>query len=455
MIVVSEPEELMNPTVRAILKALTPLISPSEERSRPASSLVIVANAPSYSTTSARNALLSSYERALERSLADSGSRVVYNDKVARRVKIQIVSSEAAIDSQAVFRRDQLTEALTSSSSPSSSSPPSSTSFIPSPTTYAQSVSRFQSTLLDSGLPDLSKSLQITLSSVTPAAFTVSSAALQRVYASIHKAQKEVDRTEGVVSHLRHTSINTARQYEAFPSSSPQNFVSGSRLRNTMKIYLNGTLKWWKLPWRVDELGSEVGSIVRVEFGRELERTMVFATGKLEAVKERLDSSATAAVTPSSSPLFHSPILLNELNQLSTSAHELTPTTLLPPISSRLHQLTSSAGSPLTHLHYRAQRVLLQGYAISLGGPVASLGMYVYHGSSGGEEVALAISVLSVVGGMRWVVGGWEKAKRRWWESLGRIEEGLERDLKVCYFPFDYPKIFRVILTDQLPSCVQ
>lgn len=433
VVVVSEPEELTtHPIVQDILKTFISIPPPlSSDRPGCAPSLTIVANVPpSYSTTSARNALLSSYKRSLGTSLAAARGTTFSSDQIAGRgVRIQVVSSEAAIDSQAVFRRDQIAEALSSSSSTPS---------------YAQSVSRFQTTLIDSGLPDLSKSLQSSLSSAPQPAFNVASSAIQRAQISLLDAQKEVRTTESVISQLRNTSSNVAHRYKDEVFSSSSNLVvstSTLRSRDAVKRYLDG-LKWWKLPWRIDEIGSEVGSIVRVEFGRELERKMVFATGRLEAEKERLDSSATAAVTsPSSnsgaklSPLFHSPVLVNELEQLSssTSASGLTPTTLLQPISTRLSQLTSPAGSPLMQLHYRAQLALLKGYSLSLGGPVASLGTYMYHGSSGGEEVALAVSVLSVVGGMRWVVGGWETAKKRWWESWGRIEEGLERDLKVCF----------------------
>ena len=39
------------------------------------------------------------------------------------------------------------------------------------------------------------------------------------------------------------------------------------------------------------------------------------------------------------------------------------------------------------------------------------------------------ISVL----GLRWAVGHWEKAKKRWWDDWKRIYDGLERDLKVSF----------------------
>lgn len=55
-----------------------------------------------------------------------------------------------------------------------------------------------------------------------------------------------------------------------------------------------------------------------------------------------------------------------------------------------------------------------------------------------GEEVALAVGTLSAVGGVRWCVGRWERAKRKWWESWERVDLGLERDLEVRFMFFSF-----------------
>lgn len=72
----------------------------------------------------------------------------------------------------------------------------------------------------------------------------------------------------------------------------------------------------------------------------------------------------------------------------------------------------------------------MQTYGLGVGGSGAAWGAW----ASGytGEELALGAGVLSAVLGVRWGVGRWERAKRRWWESWARVDEGLERDLKVC-----------------------
>jgi hypothetical protein len=45
---------------------------------------------------------------------------------------------------------------------------------------------------------------------------------------------------------------------------------------------------------------------------------------------------------------------------------------------------------------------------------------------------AMGVGLLSAVAGVRWAIGRWEKAKRRWWEDWERIGQGLGRDLRVC-----------------------
>lgn len=46
-------------------------------------------------------------------------------------------------------------------------------------------------------------------------------------------------------------------------------------------------------------------------------------------------------------------------------------------------------------------------------------------------ETAVGAGMLVCAVGVRWMVGRWERAKRRWWRDWERVGEGLERDLKV------------------------
>lgn len=50
-------------------------------------------------------------------------------------------------------------------------------------------------------------------------------------------------------------------------------------------------------------------------------------------------------------------------------------------------------------------------------------------------ETALGIGMLGAIAGVRWAIGRFEGAKRKWWKDYNRVGEGLERDLKVSKKP--------------------
>jgi hypothetical protein len=75
-----------------------------------------------------------------------------------------------------------------------------------------------------------------------------------------------------------------------------------------------------------------------------------------------------------------------------------------------------------------------------LGGLVLGAGIAAYLlGLGSGVAVtsagtAVGISTLCMLLGIRWAVGKWERAKKRWWEDWSRVGEGLGRDLEVSSF---------------------
>ena len=65
------------------------------------------------------------------------------------------------------------------------------------------------------------------------------------------------------------------------------------------------------------------------------------------------------------------------------------------------------------------------------GSAVYVVNAFVVEGSVG---TAVGVFMLCTVLGVRWAVGKWERAKRRWWEDWSRVVEGLGRDLEVRSF---------------------
>jgi hypothetical protein len=55
---------------------------------------------------------------------------------------------------------------------------------------------------------------------------------------------------------------------------------------------------------------------------------------------------------------------------------------------------------------------------------------------------AMGVGLLSATVGIRWTIGRWEKAKRRWWEDWERVGQGLGRDLRVCVILPPLPRLF-------------
>ena len=98
------------------------------------------------------------------------------------------------------------------------------------------------------------------------------------------------------------------------------------------------------------------------------------------------------------------------------------------------------ADFPVTRLHLAAQRVVFS----TLGSATASLGVLWASwvglienvsllGLSFGGETVVGAGVFAGVIGVRWSVGMWEKAKRKFWADWERVGKGLGRDLTVSF----------------------
>lgn len=132
--------------------------------------------------------------------------------------------------------------------------------------------------------------------------------------------------------------------------------------------------------------------------------------------------------------LLPSPVLQNDLAQLSSSpSYHLQTSTLTTPLQTRQDQLINY---PTIRLHLAGQNAVFG----MLGGAVGGVGVAAYLINTGGgiamigaSEAGTAVGALMfcTLLGVRWAVGRWEKAKRRWWEDWSRVGEGLGRELEV------------------------
>ncbi|KAI0690525.1 hypothetical protein BC835DRAFT_175068 [Cytidiella melzeri] len=197
------------------------------------------------------------------------------------------------------------------------------------------------------------------------------------------------------------------------------------------------SLTWWRAVTRVDDVGEIVRTAVDKAWCKELEVRLIYHAGRLASSQKSLAESALSLLsryTPPSS--FYSPVLGNKLSQLqASSSYFLRPNSLTSPI----HQRKAQLEYPLQVLHSTAQRVALGTGSSVMGGlGLAWAGWAEHLGVLGGlvgtgmeTETAAGVGMLVAALGIRWMVGLWEKAKRRWWRNWDRVGEGLERDLKV------------------------
>ena len=166
---------------------------------------------------------------------------------------------------------------------------------------------------------------------------------------------------------------------------------------------------------------------------------LIFHSGRLAVAQETLaKASRTVLTSHKAGSALYSPVLENTLSQIQTSpSWPVTPAFLTSPVHARRRQLVY----PTNVLHSTAQRVVLgmgtsvlTGFGTAWAGWAEKLG--VLGGALGpGMELETAVGTGMFIGaaGVWWMVGKWEKAKRRWWKDWDRVGEGLERDLKVRF----------------------
>ncbi|KZO98982.1 hypothetical protein CALVIDRAFT_430850 [Calocera viscosa TUFC12733] len=193
---------------------------------------------------------------------------------------------------------------------------------------------------------------------------------------------------------------------------------------------------FWTLPWKVDDLGAEVRETIERTYGRELERKLCHDAGRLKEIQTQFGTTASQTLDSFARPTdlgpspFYSPLLINRIAQL-TSLTTLLPTSLLYPIFHRRQQLIQQGG-PVDHLHLRAQKLVLAGWASFIGSPVAGLAGWMM------QDVQTSTAVAGVAflwaGTAWWCQGQWRKQLRRFWKDWERVEKGLDVDLKVRLF---------------------
>ncbi|GAA5931598.1 hypothetical protein JCM3775_006898 [Rhodotorula graminis] len=210
-------------------------------------------------------------------------------------------------------------------------------------------------------------------------------------------------------------------------------------------------LAWYKVPYRVDDLGAEVALVTSQTFLTAFERRLAFSAGlaasTASSLSHRVDalySSPQFATSPTRVALdppaalssLYSATLLNALDKASAaSAPQAHPdskdaTALSGAVAHRRAQLTAPAGSPTAQLHERAQRAVVRSGVVataSVAGGIAAdaLGWVAQTGTSVGAGL---LGVTLAAWGLQ---RAWLSALARFRKDVERVVGGLEEDLGV------------------------
>ncbi|KAG6866751.1 hypothetical protein C0991_011410 [Blastosporella zonata] len=269
-------------------------------------------------------------------------------------------------------------------------------------------------------------------------------AALLTCQATLHRARNEMENVAVDVCALkaRVEEAKVRAQGEVLgPSSSS---AEGDAVIDALNLaakevkVVMDRLTWWRMIWRVDEISHVLTQAVLQPGCRTLEQQLVLQAGRLSALQHDITKSTFALLEAHPTPPFNSALLQNSLQQLVASpSFHITPHTLTHPINTRRGQVIEH---PTTRLHVAAQRATLgMGGSIAAGAGLSWAGWIGWLAGSGegllgaiglDAGTAVGVGLLTAVGGVRWAVGKWERAKRRWWEDWDRVGSGLGRDLR-------------------------
>ncbi|KAG6897523.1 hypothetical protein C0992_000749 [Termitomyces sp. T32_za158] len=267
-------------------------------------------------------------------------------------------------------------------------------------------------------------------------------AALTTCQAALRQARNEMDSIAVDVCTLK-TRLEEAKvraQGEILGRSSDSNDAVTAALdlaAKEIKVVMD-RLTWWRMIWCVDEISLMITQAVLQPGCQTLERQLILQTGRLSVLQDEITKSMFSLLATHSHPPFNSAVLQNLLQQLvASSSFRVTSRTLTHPFDTRRDQIIEY---PTMRLHATAQRVTIRmGGGIAAGAGLSWFGWFGWLAGTGENLLgtvgldtgtAIGLGLFIAVMSVRWGVGKWERAKKRWWEDWDRVGSGLGRDLR-------------------------
>ncbi|GAA6058924.1 hypothetical protein JCM10212_002876 [Sporobolomyces blumeae] len=299
----------------------------------------------------------------------------------------------------------------------------------------------------------------------------VLSSALSRAAFTGAVIQDSLAAARATLSALEQQTDELSRQVAAHLAVDPETGLVPvprrdlDRSVSALRTALDDRFQLYKVPFKADDLESELSLVANDAFLREWERDLVYSTAEFENLKrivaETLDKtlasppfselshsppgasheasarpprSPTPPTTPTSLTSLYSPTVLNEVAQARhaspTSPSYLPPYALSSPVSHRRAQL-SARGGPIQSLHRRTQQAVARAATVSVSSVASAVGAY------GLEWIEWANAGAAAALGATFAVWtlqrGWEKAKKRFFQDVERVVGGVEEDLGVAF----------------------
>ncbi|KAK8096944.1 hypothetical protein PG999_012888 [Apiospora kogelbergensis] len=185
-------------------------------------------------------------------------------------------------------------------------------------------------------------------------------------------------------------------------------------------------LGWWKLFWRVDDVGMLTADILGQRFLPGAEKNAIYLAGRIEEAGIPTTSFPITYTSPLSSPSASSLSSTPEVQQLkATSPSNAIAKTPVGPITRWPTSISTARfylqSETIPALQALAQKLVLQ--TLSTSGLTTSMGALAYFGTlTTGLYEAGAVAALGIVWSMRRMQKQWEAA-RLYWEGEVR-EEG-------------------------------
>ena len=148
--------------------------------------------------------------------------------------------------------------------------------------------------------------------------------------------------------------------------------------------------------------------------------------GKMFSLLESFSPQGHAQQAPILSHPYHSPLFVNRLRRLDFE-NTVTPNALLQPVVARRNQLLRFSVPMLqARAHKLTWTTISLSFLFSSAAWTAAVPLELIEHATG-----LGAGLLGTMASVRWGVGLWAKAQRKFWQDWARVEEGLEEDLGV------------------------